>query len=159
MKTCSKCESPKDVLEFNRCLAQKDGLSVWCRECSKVHSRGRKRNPLAEKIAHLKCTYGLSLGDWNRIRAEQSDRCAICREKTDQFVVDHDHKTEAVRGLLCLKCNTGLGMFKDSKAILFQASEYLEKHSPQTPNIDAPPELQTGLVLGRCDSSPDLSSN
>lgn len=53
--------------------------------------------------------------------------CAICRQpfKTTPYI-DHDHETLAIRGLLCSRCNTGLGMFKDSIRRLAGAIVYLE---------------------------------
>ena len=67
---------------------------------------------------------------------QQQGRCAICRIKGDvtemgftektTLVIDHSHKTGNVRGLLCYKCNSGLGMFKDSKKSLSKAIDYLK---------------------------------
>jgi len=63
----------------------------------------------------------------------QESRCAIC--KTDKpstpygiFYVDHDHKTGAIRGLLCHKCNTGIGLLNDEISILESAILYLQKY-------------------------------
>jgi len=51
--------------------------------------------------------------------------CAICGRHKD-VVKDHDHKTKGKRGLLCLACNSGLGQFQDSVAMLQRAIAYLE---------------------------------
>lgn len=62
--------------------------------------------------------------------AMQQAKCAICDTKPDKYpglVVDHCHTTGKVRGLLCTKCNLGLGHFKDNKEALAKAALYLVK--------------------------------
>jgi len=60
-----------------------------------------------------------------QIRAAFGHRCAICRRSARRLAVDHDHQTNVVRGLLCTPCNQGLGMFRDSVALLRGAIAYL----------------------------------
>jgi hypothetical protein len=62
--------------------------------------------------------------DYDALLVAQGGCCAICRER-QAFVVDHDHATGAVRGLLCNRCNTGLGHLGDSPILLLRAIEYL----------------------------------
>lgn len=61
----------------------------------------------------------------------QNNGCAICGykfgQKTGDMKVDHNHKTGAVRGLLCDLCNRGLGMFRDSQDNLTKAISYLTR--------------------------------
>jgi len=45
---------------------------------------------------------------------------------TPNAVLDHDHKTNALRGMLCSECNFGLGKFKDDEALMKKAIWYLE---------------------------------
>ncbi len=52
-------------------------------------------------------------------------RCAICRSRHN-LVVDHDHYTGLIRGVLCNTCNSGLGMFHDSPRKLRRAIRYLQ---------------------------------
>lgn len=63
--------------------------------------------------------------------ADQAGKCALCgtkcRGETDTNV-DHDHTTGKIRAILCRGCNTGLGQFKDSPALLRKAAEYIEAH-------------------------------
>lgn len=61
----------------------------------------------------------------------QNNQCAICEidvlnTEGRRFAVDHDHITGKVRGLLCSKCNMGLGKFNDSPELIDAAIEYLE---------------------------------
>ena len=68
---------------------------------------------------------------FDEMLAAQGGQCAAC--KTDEFVgpgkrphVDHDHKTGAVRGLVCVRCNVILGMAQDDPARLQACIRYLE---------------------------------
>lgn len=63
--------------------------------------------------------------------SRQDDRCAICRTEIPGgrhgiFNIDHNHQTGEVRGLLCSKCNVGLGCFKDDLLVLESAIDYLK---------------------------------
>lgn len=60
---------------------------------------------------------------------EQEGLCAICRQPSDgrRLDIDHDHKTDRVRGLLCRKCNLSIGKFEDDPNMLRRAAEYLER--------------------------------
>jgi hypothetical protein len=76
---------------------------------------------------HLK-RFGITLVDEQRMFEQQGGACAICRvqfEKSKARHVDHDHKTGRVRGLLCVRCNLGLGFFKDDPDRMSAAIEYL----------------------------------
>jgi hypothetical protein len=73
--------------------------------------------------------YGLTMADYNAMLAAQDMACAICGQRPQKTLyVDHDHETGEVRGLLCVRCNTGLGMFRDSIRLLASAIVYLEEH-------------------------------
>lgn len=100
---------------------------------------GRKKVfPGATKADHARRAnlkkYGITEDQYGEMLREQDGRCAICREQPDGvgktgkvLHVDHDHKTGAVRGLLCRDCNPALGAFRDSPELLRRAAEYLEK--------------------------------
>ena len=79
----------------------------------------------------LKRKYGINLFTYNQMHDDQNGKCAICGshdiELGKRLVVDHDHDTGKVRGLLCAACNSGIGFFKDKTAILRKAIEYLIK--------------------------------
>jgi hypothetical protein len=66
------------------------------------------------------------------ILQEQNNMCAICGisadESFDKLIIDHNHETLTVRGVVCSYCNKGLGFFKDSPTRLAMAIEYLVKH-------------------------------
>ena len=74
----------------------------------------------------LKYKYNITIYDYKTMLLAQNNKCAICSE-TDKLCVDHCHKTGKVRGLLCKKCNSGLGYFKDSIEFMSKAIEYLKE--------------------------------
>lgn len=74
----------------------------------------------------FKKKYGKTVDEILYLKELQESKCKICG-KIDDLVVDHDHRTNKFRGLICNLCNSGLGMFKDSISSLAKAIEYLEK--------------------------------
>jgi Recombination endonuclease VII len=74
--------------------------------------------------------YGLTPEAFDLLMVGQEGACAICRKefrdgKDTTAHVDHDHSTGAVRGLLCGRCNRGLGCFDDNHDLLQRALQYL----------------------------------
>lgn len=76
----------------------------------------------------LKKHYDMTESQYEKMLEAQHGRCLICGETNGPMplFVDHDHKTQRVRSLLCINCNTGLGTFKDSPELLRLAILYLE---------------------------------
>jgi hypothetical protein len=81
--------------------------------------------------------YNLTLELYDEKLKSQDYKCAICgihqndntkNGKSIYLSVDHCHKSNKVRDLLCHKCNTGLGYFKDNTEFLLKAVDYLRKH-------------------------------
>jgi hypothetical protein len=70
--------------------------------------------------------YGLSLDDYRAILARQGNACAICKKPGGRLCIDHSHATGKVRGLLCSKCNTGLGCYDDDPGLMEAATAYLK---------------------------------
>lgn len=79
----------------------------------------------------LKRKYGITLEIYEKMYEEQKGLCAVCKCVPDGrgLVVDHDHATGKIRGLLCVNCNSMLGMSGDKTEVLRNAIDYLEKNS------------------------------
>lgn len=73
---------------------------------------------------NLKSRYGITPEDYYEMYEEQQGLCGICGE-AKSLVVDHDHDTGDVRGLICQNCNLGIGQLKDSLVLLCQSIKYL----------------------------------
>lgn len=85
----------------------------------------------------LKSKYGITLEQYNDLLKKQNGVCAIClsletrtyKNKNivvESLCVDHDHETGKIRGLLCHKCNSALGLFMESEESLEKAINYLK---------------------------------
>ncbi len=119
-KKCNKCLKFKTKKCFSVKNRNIDGLRYSCKLC--------------EAKQWLKLEYKLSPEDYQTMFDAQNGVCAICGEieRTKlgkKLAVDHCHKTGKIRGLLCFKCNRGLGIFKDSIELFNNAIKYLETTS------------------------------
>jgi len=111
---------------------------------SKMAARSRKSydlhiderlDPVNVRRANLS-RYGLTPADYDRMLEEQGGVCDICKTSDPSanskpgmsFHVDHCHDTDKVRGLLCTRCNPGLGFFLHDEALLEAALAYIRKH-------------------------------
>ncbi len=102
-----------------------------------IRKRYIERN--ADKIrlrykAYCLRKYGITIEEFNRLVEKQHGVCAICGlppsgspPNNTILHVDHNHETGQIRGLLCGKCNRGLGYFNDDKDVLASAIGYLNE--------------------------------
>lgn len=121
-KYCSVCSKPKTLDNFYKAQNNKTGYEGKCKACRDVSSRDK----------HLKRRYGVSEEDYYNMLEQQGGVCKICskfelRSKSKYMVVDHCHDTGTVRGVLCHKCNTALGLFNDDVETMKKAINYLEE--------------------------------
>ena len=92
----------------------------------------RTRNPNTVRNLALKGIYGITLKEWEQLLTSQDNKCGICGNSNTSkknFHTDHNHTTGQVRGLLCYKCNSGIGSFDDKIDILEKAITYLKKYN------------------------------
>jgi hypothetical protein len=116
IKLCTRCKSekPLDLEHFPPHNKTKSGFDSWCRECRNSYKRG---------TINKKYTKFICEDDLLKIKNEVNE-CVICGSE-EKLVIDHDHKTEKFRGMLCNHCNRGLGHFRDDPILLEFASQYL----------------------------------
>ena len=137
MKRCSKCKVEKSFNNFAKHPKGIGGLDPRCNACRnkdyrRAYAEGRLKKYPYTYAKQLR-RYKLTLEDYNFALARQRGKCLICDTKC-VLVVDHDHKTGVFRGLLCTKCNTGIGKLKDSIILLKKAIKYLEKSGAVIPD-------------------------
>ncbi len=125
MRSCKGCEAAKPITEFYVCSGRPHGN--YCKVCY------RKRTREAARLRTIKYLFGVTSEQYNAMLDSQGHLCRICGEpdgdgtsmQASRLAVDHCHTTGVVRGLLCYRCNVGLGMFKDRPELLQKAIEYL----------------------------------
>lgn len=155
MKLCSKCKESKDIEQFYRAGS---GRRSACKACESRTSKSRDNrsswrkaslryyNKNKDKINTRKRyeRYALTEEEYYGLLSHFNGECAICGSK-DNLCIDHDHSTNEVRGLLCLTCNSGLGMFKDDCDQLAKAIEYIKAHKAGK-GVWWPPSSHTGSL-------------
>jgi Recombination endonuclease VII len=103
---------------------------LWHREhperLREYRLKNRDRRALQMRRLHLRHTSGMTLEDYDNLLAAQDGECAICGEQPAVGQSMHiDHMDESVRGILCVRCNNGLGQFKDDPELMLRAAEYV----------------------------------
>jgi hypothetical protein len=73
--------------------------------------------------------YNMSVEDYNKMYSAQDGKCAICKKEFTKLGVDHDHGSGYIRGLLCHKCNSGIGFLEENLVFLEGAIQYLLRNS------------------------------
>jgi hypothetical protein len=134
-KQCSTCKELKFFKDFSKNKGRPDGHHPQCRECRSKYKPSpeslKKNRERLRKWNRFK-TSGFTQEDFDNKLKEQDYKCAICGTSDSgvmDFHADHDHKTGEKRGVLCHKCNTGLGLLKDNVEILCAAIEYLNHYT------------------------------
>ena len=134
-KRCSSCKELKYFKDFSKNKSRPDGHHVQCKECRSKYKPSeeslKKNRERLRKWNRFKAT-GFTQEDFDKKLIEQNGKCAICGTSDSgatDWHADHDHKTGQKRGLLCQKCNTGLGLLKDDIDVLCSAIEYLKHYS------------------------------
>ncbi len=152
---CSSCLTDRIPEDFPRDRSKKTGLHSKCRACHSAYQKHKritdvsyrerclsrsasykKNRPqeyaLAVRNSTLKKKYGLTVFTYEKMLVDQGGVCYLCHRSDDGFGrrlhVDHCHDTGTVRKLLCQPCNTALGKFNHSPALLRAAALYLETH-------------------------------
>lgn len=138
-KVCTKCGVSKGARAFAPHSNTRDKKRPECRTChAKYHRQARIDTDRDHyRRYELKRKYGITVDEYNQMFADHDGRCAICARHVSEIVfgkwktlaVDHNHDTGAVRGLLCSKCNVGLGAFADDISRIEAAASYLRRYS------------------------------
>lgn len=118
MRVCYKCKLTKRLSSFTKDKTKKYGHGYLCKDC-RSNFRYEKK-------------YGLSLENYLELLARQNGNCKICSKshldcQYKKLDIDHCHKTQKIRGLLCGDCNRAIGLLKDNLVLVTNLAEYLKK--------------------------------
>ena len=149
---CSSCKANKPQSEFNPCPGRRPfNLSSHCLDCDRARKAGQQRSKYwslsdagrreqNRKVCLRK--FGITVDDYDRMLIEQSGVCAICKSpevvrhhstgEIQPLAVDHDHESGQVRGLLCTRCNKGIGLLRHNEAYLRAAADYVARARIET---------------------------
>lgn len=164
--SCVECAKEKRRASYWKDSSQRDAERERARVRRTVDPQGER---LRDTLAKLKAEYGLTEQQYWYMWVSQSGRCAICPNEIVSRLdvsrpigvsgvtahVDHCHSTNAIRGLLCSNCNTGLGKFRDDAQLLLNAAGYLRASAPQQAQPVAGRESVSEIEPG----NRDLDSN
>ncbi len=141
-----KKKKTKKIHNYSKVFKDKDGYKKQCHVCKEIYPYTPKyfcRNKTTSSGFDYICKkcknkwhrehyilkkYGMSMEEYNELLKKQKNRCAICGsvfENQFHTHVDHDHKTDRIRGFLCNMCNQALGYFKENTYILVKAIKFL----------------------------------
>ena len=124
-KICKTCSIEQPLDNFYRDLRYKDQKSYRCKSChNNAGAKYREKNVEHIREYKAKYKYGLDQDEYNKLK--ETTHCPICGSE-EPLVIDHDHSTSKVRGLICQPCNKGLGFFRDNIQSLENAIKYLEQ--------------------------------
>ena len=130
VKFCNRCGFHKPLNEFHYRNKAKNTRNSECKSCMKERNRNWY-NAADHRRKALKKKYGISLEDYDKMLEEQEHGCKICGSKkshmkhSDYLCVDHCHTTGKVRGLLCSKCNSAIGLLDEDTNRMRLAIQYL----------------------------------
>lgn len=151
-RRCADCKIIKPLSDFY--FRKTSGRTVpysYCRDCTRDRTRryknshpdsvkaSQRRSYLKQKEKprdysrgweyKIRTKYGIDAAEYERLFIESGGVCAICGGDNDgeRLCVDHCHDTGTIRGLLCKKCNMGLGNFGDDPGLILRAAQYLKE--------------------------------
>jgi hypothetical protein len=124
-----------EIEAFNeyRRIWQRAARAKWTTEQHEAHKAYlRSIPPEVRKARALKYNYGITPEQFDAFFLSQGNCCRICKTIEPggrNWHVDHCHASGKIRGILCCRCNVGIGMFRNNPVILMEASSYIDDQS------------------------------
>lgn len=129
LRRCATCREYLPISEYGHKRFHSTYTKEECLRCRPpIEAKPHSAIPKDRQSIHIRASkYGLRADDYDRMLIAQRGGCAICKkiQPYGVLVIDHDHETGIVRGLLCVGCNAGLGLLGDTLEQLQEAVRYL----------------------------------
>lgn len=142
-KQCSQCNQILSWDKFSyRIQSGQRYLRSKCKDCTltawtewaALHPEHKNAKRVSDQKCHQNYKKfhrrGITRDQYLIMLEQQCGCCAICKKPPkdgNDLAIDHNHKTNAVRGLLCKECNRGLGLFGDNIKTVQNALQYLQQ--------------------------------
>jgi hypothetical protein len=130
-RICKICKIEKNIKEFylqnNKTIRSTKCKKCYCIDTTKHKNRNKSHYNLLDLKGRLRRTYNCTYEEYLKLIKDTQNKCSICQVKLRKQtkVLDHCHKKNKVRGIICRDCNFGLGNFKDNIKTLIKAIKYL----------------------------------
>ena len=112
----------------NHCKQWRKNNPERCAELQKIYRAKNKEMYIkSQRKTDLKRHYGMTVKEYDCSYDLQRGKCLICDEEKKILCVDHNHTTGKIRGLLCRRCNLGLGFIEKSPKFYLRAQQYLNE--------------------------------
>lgn len=135
-------ENKEKYYQGNKCKLGHSGKRLTkdgqCIECRKIlRAKYNDKNRARAKKWELKKNFNITVEEYEILIIKQNNLCALCfqpekvktiKGKFKKLAVDHCHKTNKIRGLLCYTCNIGIGLLKHDSNLLRKAALYCEEN-------------------------------
>lgn len=146
IRICKSCKIEKPLTEFEKDARMLHGRTNTCKLCSckrklewkhsptgrpksiaaKIRYNDSNARKLASRRRHLRISYDISVEEYEQMCLNQNNMCSIC-SSVGELVIDHNHATGVIRGLLCRQCNVSIGLLKENVNMIRNAADYLER--------------------------------
>jgi hypothetical protein len=140
---------PEKLKEYFKKYAEKNKDKIgayhrawYAKNSERIRAKARewwKANPVRARRYNIGKSFKITASEYDALLSLQSGRCAICnmpetaidkrKGTVKRLAVDHCHKTDSLRGLLCQACNISIGRMNDDPCRLRKAADYVERHS------------------------------
>jgi hypothetical protein len=142
-RPCTKCGVVYDRDGYGTFKGARDGYHRRCKKCKNEEVRVWA-TPEIHRVANLAHRHGMTVEQYTEMVERANGRCESCGDEFGSAKphIDHDHSCcpagnkgcgKCIRGLLCQRCNLGLGHFRDELPRLEAAIRYLQRHQDQDP--------------------------
>ena len=128
MKKCSKCQTHKELKQFNKNRATIDGLDNICKDCRK-DMRKYERCILVRKEYEMKSKYDMAFSAYKQLYQEREGKCDICKRTQEKALVVDTYCNE-FKGLLCHQCKIVVNQSRSIGWYAKKLRDYLKKGKP-----------------------------